>query len=45
MQDLLNQRFRLIQDSNLDQKITNVDETYQTYRRGTYSTVGLTYKF
>lgn len=45
VQDLLNQRFRLIQDSNLDQKITSVDETYQTYRRGTYSTVGLTYKF
>ncbi len=45
VQDLLNQPFRLIQDSNLDQKITNVDETYQTYRRGTYSTVGLTYKF
>lgn len=45
VQDLLNQSFRLIQDSNLDQKITSVDETYQTYRRGTYSTVGLTYKF
>ncbi|GHB53258.1 TonB-dependent receptor [Persicitalea jodogahamensis] len=45
VQDLLNQPFRLIQDSNLDQKITNVDETYQTYRPGTYSTVGLSYKF
>ncbi len=45
VQDLLNQRFRLIQDSTLDQKITSLDNTYQTYRRGTYSTVGLTYKF
>ena len=45
VQDLLNQRFRLIQDSNLDQQITDADGTYQTYRRGTYSTVGLTYKF
>ncbi|MPR34373.1 TonB-dependent receptor [Salmonirosea aquatica] len=45
IQDLLNQRFRLIQDSNLDQKITSQDDTYQTYRRGTYSTIGLSYKF
>ncbi|WP_207503499.1 TonB-dependent receptor [Telluribacter humicola] len=45
VQDLLNQPFRLIQDSNLDQKITNVDEPYQTYRRGSYSTIGLSYKF
>jgi len=45
VQDLLNQRFRLIQDSNLDQKITSQDDTYQTYRRGTYSTIGLSYKF
>ncbi len=45
VQDLLNQPFRLIQDSNLDQKITDVDESYQTYRPGTYSTVGLSYKF
>ena len=45
VQDLLNQRFRLIQDSNLDQKITDIDETYQIYRPGTYSTIGLSYKF
>ncbi|WP_159469307.1 TonB-dependent receptor [Dyadobacter sp. 3J3] len=45
VQDLLNQQFRLIQDSNLDGKITKVDESYQKYRRGTYSTIGLTYKF
>ncbi|MCE6988538.1 TonB-dependent receptor [Dyadobacter sp. CY323] len=45
VQDLLNQRFRLIQDSNLDQKISSVDESYQSYRRGSYSTIGVTYKF
>jgi TonB-dependent receptor len=45
IQDLLNQQFRLIQDSNLDGKITGVDESYQKYRRGTYATLGLTYKF
>lgn len=45
IQDLLNQQFRLIQDSNLDGTISDVDESYQQYRRGTYSTIGLTYKF
>jgi TonB-dependent receptor len=45
VQDLLNQQFRLIQDSNLDGKISKVDESYQKYRRGTYSTIGVTYKF
>jgi TonB-dependent receptor len=45
VQDLLNQPFRLIQDSNIDQKITNVDEPYQNFRRGSYSTLGLSYKF
>lgn len=45
IQDLLNQKFRLIQDSNLDGNISDADHTYQQYRRGTYSTLGLTYKF
>lgn len=45
LQDLLNQPFRLIQDSNLDGKITSSDETYQKYRRGSYATLGLSYKF
>lgn len=45
LQDFLNQQFRLIQDSNLDGKITEEDNTYQQYRRGTYSTIGLSYKF
>ncbi|WP_439555789.1 carboxypeptidase-like regulatory domain-containing protein [Dyadobacter sp.] len=45
IQDLLNQRFRLIQDSNLDQKITDIDESYQSFKRGSYSQIGVTYKF
>lgn len=45
IQDILNQRYRLIQDSNRDGKITSVDEKIQSYRRGQYSTFGLTWKF
>ncbi|MFD1142685.1 TonB-dependent receptor domain-containing protein [Larkinella insperata] len=45
IQDLLNQPFRLIQDSNLDKKITATDDVYQRFRRGSYSTAGLIYKF
>ncbi len=44
-QDLLNQSVHLIQDSDGDGKIGAVDETVQKYKRGTYSTVGITYKF
>lgn len=43
--DLLNQPYRLIQDSNRDKKITGVDETIQTYRLGQYSTLGVTWRF
>lgn len=45
IQDILNQQFRLIQDSNLDGQISDLDNSYQNYRRGTYTTIGLTYKF
>jgi len=45
IQDLLNQQFRLIQDSNLDGEISDNDNIYQQYRRGTYSVIGLSYKF
>ena len=45
IQDLLNQKTRLIQDSNADGKITSVDESFRKYKRGQYSTVGVTYKF
>jgi outer membrane receptor protein involved in Fe transport len=45
IQDILNQPYRLIQDSNRDKKITGVDESIQTYRFGQYSTFGVTWKF
>lgn len=44
IQDLLNQRLRLVQDTNLDQKIDSSDDTYQSLRRGTYTTLGITYR-
>jgi TonB-dependent receptor len=45
VQDVLNQAFRLIQDTNRDNKITDTDGVYQTYRRGTNSSLGITYRF
>ncbi|MBL7872867.1 MAG: carboxypeptidase-like regulatory domain-containing protein [Cyclobacteriaceae bacterium] len=45
IQDLLNQRYRLVQDSNRDKKITQVDEPIQTFRTGQYSTLGIVWKF
>ena len=45
IQDLLNQKYRLIQDSNHDKKITNVDESIQSYRWGQYTTLGVSWKF
>ncbi|WP_026463380.1 TonB-dependent receptor [Adhaeribacter aquaticus] len=45
IQDILNQKIRLIQDSDYNNKITEVDEAVQTVRRGSYSTIGISYKF
>ncbi|WP_114781947.1 TonB-dependent receptor [Botryobacter ruber] len=45
IQDILNQKTRLIQDSNDDQKITDIDESFRAFRKGQYSTLGITYKF
>jgi outer membrane receptor protein involved in Fe transport len=45
IQDLLNAPFGLTQDSDLNQRITGVDENFQTYRRGQYFNLGLNYKF
>lgn len=44
IQDLLNQKTRWIQDSNRDSKITGADDPVQVLRRGTYSTIGISYK-
>jgi TonB-dependent receptor len=45
IQDILNQKSRLVQDTNLDGKITSVDENIANNRRGSYSSVGMSYKF
>jgi TonB-dependent receptor len=44
VQDILNQKYRLIQDSNRDKKITEVDEAIQEYRWGQYGTLGVIWK-
>lgn len=44
VQDILNQKYRLIQDSNRDKKITNVDESIQSFRWGQYATLGVVWK-
>ena len=44
VQDILNQKYRLIQDSNRDKKITKVDESIQSYRWGQYATLGVVWK-
>jgi hypothetical protein len=45
IQDLLNQKTRLIQDSDNDEKITSLDESFREFRKGQYSTIGVTYRF
>ncbi|MHC2993252.1 hypothetical protein OB13_17315 [Pontibacter sp. HJ8] len=45
IQDILNQKIRLVQDSNNDARINSVDDDYTTFRRGSYSTIGVNYKF
>ncbi|HEX5172454.1 MAG TPA: TonB-dependent receptor [Cyclobacteriaceae bacterium] len=44
VQDILNQKYRLVQDSNSNREITNFDDPILTYRPGQYVTVGVTYK-
>ncbi|MDH4089894.1 MAG: TonB-dependent receptor [Cyclobacteriaceae bacterium] len=44
IQDILNQEYRLIQDSNRDKKITKVDESIQSYKWGQYTTLGIVWK-
>lgn len=43
-QDILNNQFRLVQDTNRDGKISSADGTYQSYYRGGYFSAGITYK-
>jgi outer membrane receptor protein involved in Fe transport len=44
IQDLLNQSFRLIQDNNRDNNINDDDQSYQTFKRGSYFTLGVNFK-
>ncbi|MBK9507961.1 MAG: carboxypeptidase-like regulatory domain-containing protein [Cytophagaceae bacterium] len=45
VQDLLNQTFRLIQDTNRDNNITDTDGIFQEYKRGSNYTISVNYKF
>ncbi|MBL0045766.1 MAG: TonB-dependent receptor [Flavobacteriales bacterium] len=45
VQDILNQRMRLVQDSDNNGNINSNDDDFLTFRRGQYVSMGLTYKF
>ncbi len=45
VQDLFNQQYKLMYDSNFDSKITSVDGFFQKNRRGQYITAGISYTF
>ncbi|RAU83964.1 TonB-dependent receptor [Pontibacter arcticus] len=45
IQDILNQKVLLKQDLNEDAKINSTDKDYTVFRRGSYSTLGINYKF
>jgi hypothetical protein len=43
--DLLNQPVQFTADSNADLNITDTDKNWRTFQRGSYATLGITYKF
>lgn len=45
IQDILNAKYRLVEDANRNFKVDNGDQTISTYRKGTYFTLGASYKF
>lgn len=45
VQDMLNAKYRLVEDSNHDFKIGSGDQTISSYRKGTYFTLGASYRF
>ncbi|MBL0127214.1 MAG: carboxypeptidase-like regulatory domain-containing protein [Flavobacteriales bacterium] len=45
VQDILNQRTRLIQDTNDDGRFSDQDQEVMSYRRGAYFTAGIGYRF
>ena len=44
-QDILNQPFKLVQDTNRDNKITDTDGVFQEFKRGSNFYLGVNYKF
>lgn len=44
-QDILNQRVRLVQDSNENGALEGTDEEVMSFRRGSYFTAGFSYRF
>jgi hypothetical protein len=44
IQDVLNQRYRLVQDTNRDEKINGSDDKIQDFRIGQYISMGITYR-
>jgi TonB-dependent receptor len=44
IQDILNQKYQLIQDSDSNEKISSFDDTIQNFKPGQYVTLGITYK-
>lgn len=45
VQDLLNQRVRLVQDSNENGRLEAADEEVMSFRRGQYVSAGIAYRF
>ncbi len=45
VQDVLNQAVQFVQDSDTNGTIDHLDETIFRYRRGQYTTLGVTYRF
>ncbi|AMM51275.1 hypothetical protein TH61_08960 [Rufibacter sp. DG15C] len=45
VQDLLNQKFKFVEDTDQDGKVESTDLTSRSYTRGMYSTIGLGYTF
>jgi TonB-dependent receptor len=44
VQDILNQAYRLVQDSDDNTKVTSIDEPIRNFKNGQYITLGLTYR-
>ncbi len=45
IQDILNQPYQLVQDADGNGKVTRQDQQMQSYRRGSYYTLGLNFRF